>query len=177
MHLLHCSLCFYSSSSSSFLPLLLSFLPLLFSFLPKLLPSLFFFSCFPLPSFLSSPHFVFLLCPFFAPFSCFSPLLVFFHLFPSRFPFFLPFSSSRAFSSTSLFSLNCFHPFSSSPVFHFPLSCHLLILSFFFVPIFFPLFFSPYHTPFFFFLRELLILNAFQDVTEDTTDCNRMQFN
>ena len=97
VHLLHCSLYFCSSSSSSLLPLLLSFLPLLFSFLPKLFPSLFFFSCFPLPSFPSSPHFVFLLCPFFAPFSCFSPLSVFFHLFPSRFPFFLPFILSFSF--------------------------------------------------------------------------------
>ena len=157
VHLLHCSLYFYSSSSSSFLPLLLSFLPLLFSFLPKLLPSLFFFSCFPLPSFLSSPHFVFLLCPFFAPFSCFSPLMVFFHLFPSRFPFFLPFSSSLAFSSASLFLLS----------FHFV---------FLLCPYFFPSFlFSLSHS--LFFLRELLVLNAFQDVTEDTTDCNRMQFN
>ena len=87
MHLLHCSLYFYSSSSSSFLPLFFSFLPLLFSFLlspspsfssffstshsppfsfflPKLLPSLFFFFSFPLPSFSSSFHSVFLLCPF-----------------------------------------------------------------------------------------------------------------
>ena len=93
-----------SSSLFSFLPLLFSFLPLLFSFLPKLLSSLFFFSCFPLPSFPSSFHYIFLLCPFFASFSCF--------------PFF-----------------------------------------------------------FFFFLRELLVLNAFQDVIEDTTYCNRMQFN
>ena len=62
-------------------------------------------------------------------------------------------------------------------------------------PSFFPLFFSPYHTPLFFFplpsfmsyfhsvfllclpfffLRELLVLSVFQDVSEDTTDCNRM---
>ena len=145
-HLLHCSLCFYSSSSSSLLPLLLSFLPLLFSFLPKLLPSLFFFFCFPLPSFPSSPHFVFLLCPFFAPFSCFSPLPVFFHLFP------LAFLSFFHFLLLQLSHLLLF--------FFFP-----FILSFSFVLIFFPLFFSPYHTPFFsfffFFLRELLVLNAF----------------
>ena len=29
---------------------------------------------------------------------------------------------------------------------------------------------------FLFFLRELLVLSAFQDVIEDTTSCNRMQF-
>ena len=61
----------------------------------------------------------------------------------------------------------------------------LLFLSFSFVPFFFSLFFSfsPYHTPLsvfllcpFFFLRELLVLSAFQDVIEDTTSCNRMQF-
>ena len=172
MHVLHCSLCFYSSSSSSFLPLLLSFLPLLFSFvpkllpslfffyfLPKLLPSLFFFSYFPLPSFPSSPHFVFLLCPFFAPFSCFSPLLVFFHLFPSRFPFFLPlffFSSFLICFSFSSFSSFCLSPLSLS----FSLFSFLPITLLFF----------------FFFLRELLVLNAFQDVIEDTVDCNRMQF-
>ena len=119
MHLLHCSLYFCSSSSSSLPPLLLSFPPLLFSFLPKLLPSLFFFSCFPLPSFPSSPHFVFLLCPFFALFSCFSPLPVFFHLFPARFPFFLPFL---------LVFLLCPYPF---PSFLFSLSYSFFFFFFF----------------------------------------------
>ena len=141
MHLLHCSLCFYSSSSSSFLPLLLSFLPLLFSFLPKLLPSLFFFSCFPLPPFPSSPHFVFLLCPFLLP----SPAFPLF--WSSSIYFHLTFLSFFLFLLLQLSHLLLF--------FFFP-----FILSFSFVPIFFPLFFSPYHTPFFF-LRELLVLNAF----------------
>ena len=73
-------------------------------------------------------------------------------------------SSSTAFSSAS------------SSFFLSPLS-----------PSFFPLFFSPYDTPlfclsplspffFFFFLRELLILSALQDVVEDTASCNRIQF-
>ena len=44
---------------SSFLPITLPF------FFFKLLPSLFFFSSFPLPSFMSSSHSVFLLCPLF----------------------------------------------------------------------------------------------------------------
>ena len=85
------------------------------------------------------------------------------------------------------FCLNSFHPFSSSPLFYFPLFRLLFILSFSFVPFFcFFLLLSPFSglLPFisisfsflssFFFLRELLVLNAFQDVIEDTTDCNRM---
>ena len=96
-----------------------------------------------------------------------APLSLFFFLlllsFLSPLPFFLPLSSSPAFSSASLFLLsvfllcpylfssflfslshssfffflNSFHPFSSSPLFHFPLSCLLLILSFSFVSFFF----------------------------------------
>ena len=118
-------------------------------------------------------------------------LSLFFFLLLLSFPFFLPLSSSPAFSSASLFLLyafllcpylfssflpitlpffflNSFHPFSSSPLFHFPFSCLLLTLSFSFVPL---LFFF-----FFFFLREYLVLSVFQDVIEDTTDCNRIRF-
>ena len=57
-------------------------------------------------------HSVFLLCPY-----LFSSFL---------------FSLSHSFFF--FFFLNSFHPFSSSPLFHFPLSCLLLILSFSFVP-------------------------------------------
>ena len=64
-------------------------------------------------------------------------------------------SSSSAFSSAS-------SSFCLSPLFHFPLSCLLFVLSFSFVSFFF------------FFLRELLVLCVFQDVNENTTDCNRM---
>ena len=104
-----------------------------------------------------------------------------------------------SFASHSLFSLYLIPPpfYLSSPLFFFlffllpQLSHLLLLLSFFLSPLslyFFPLFFSPYHTPlfclsplspfffFFFFLRELLVLSAFQDVIEDTASCNRMQF-
>ena len=112
-----------------------------------------------------------------------APLFPFFFSLPlsllssSSFPFFL---SSPLFSLPSfLFSLNSFHHFSSSPLFHFPLSRLLFILSFSFVPFLLPSPASPPPPPPPppFFLRELLVLNAFQDVIEDTTYCNRMQFN
>ena len=90
-------------------------------------------------------------------------LSLFFFLLLS-FPFFVPLSSSPAFSSASLFLfsafllypylfssflpitllfffLNSFHPFSSSPLFQFPLSCLLLTLSFSFLPLLFFFFF------------------------------------
>ena len=56
-------------------------------------------------------------------------------------------------------------------------------LPFFSVPLFFSSFlFSLSHSSFclyplsLFFLREFLVLSAFQDVIEDTASCNRMQF-
>ena len=76
------------------------------------------------------------------------------------------FSSSTAFSSASSPS---FLPFSSVPIFFsfiFSL-CHSSLS-------FFSLCLSPLSPSFFFFLRELLVLSVFQDVIEDTTDCNRM---
>ena len=125
VHPLHCSLCFYSFSFSSFLPLLFSFLPLL---LPLLHPFFFFSSFSPF----SSIYFISLSFPSF-------------YLSPLSFASFF----------YSLFLLS----------FHSPLSFSFRLNSF--VP-FFSVFF------FFFFLRELLVLNAFQDVIEDTADCNRM---
>ena len=59
------------------------------------------------------------------------------------------------------FSLLCPHLFF---LFSF-LPITLLFLSFSFVPFLF-----------FFFLREMLVLSAFQDVIEDTASCNRTQF-
>ena len=100
-----------SSLFSSLLLLLFHFFFFLRLILPKLLPSLFFFSSFPLLSFSSSFHSVFLLCPFLLPSSAFPSL------------------------------------WSSSIYFH------LVFL-------------------FFFFLRELFVLNVFQDVIEGTSDCN-----
>ena len=77
---------------------------------------------------------------------------------------FFSLSSSTAFSSTSS---SFFLPFSSVPIFF---SSFLFSLSH-------PSFSSSYSVfllyPFFF-LRELLVLSAFQDVIEGTTDCNRM---
>ena len=96
-------------------------------------------------------------------------------------------------------------PLFFSPFFLLPQLSHLLLLflSFSFIPFFFlfslshssfclsPLsfffLFSLSHSSFclsplsifflfFFFLRELLVLSAFQDVIEDTTSGNRMQF-
>ena len=104
--------------------------------------------------------------------------------------FFPSFLICFSFSSFCLSSLSLSF-FLFSP-YHTPLSCLLLIMSFSFVPLFssflpitllFPVFFSFCLSPlslffffFLFFLRELLVLSAFQDVIEDTTDCNRMRF-
>ena len=54
----------------------------------------------------------------------------------------------------------------------------LLLFSTSLFPVFFSLCLSPLSplSSFFFFLRELLVLSAFQDVIEDTTDCNRIRF-
>ena len=110
-----------------------------------------------LPSFLplvfSFPAFsstsLFLLSPLFL------PPLFFFSSYHTLFFFFSPYH-------TPLFSFSPYH----TPLFLFPLSRLLLILSFSFVPFLF----------FFFFLRGLLVLSVYQDVIEDTTDCNRMRF-
>ena len=59
----------------------------------------------------------------------------------------------------------------------FSLLCPHLFFLFSFLPItlLFPSFsFVPFF--FFFFLREMLVLSAFQDVNKDTASCNRMQF-
>ena len=86
-------------------------------------------------------------------------LLFFFFLSFSSVPIFFPLFFSPYHTPLFFLKKNSFHPFSSSPLFHFPLSCLLLILSISFVP--------------FFFLRELLVLSAFQDVIKDTivTEC------
>ena len=95
---------------------------------------------------------------------------------------------------TLCFSLYLLPPprYLSSPLFFFlfflpPLLSHLLLLlSFsllcphlFFLFSFLPitlLFLSFSFVPFFFFLREMLVLSAFQDVIEDTASWNRTQF-
>ena len=75
---------------------------------------------------------------------------------------FLVFLLPSFFFSPLLFSSSLF--FFSSPAFS---SASLFLLSVFLLC---PPFFL------FSFLRELLVLSAFQDVIEDTTDCNRMRF-
>ena len=85
------------------------------------------------------PSFSSLLFSFLPLFSSFLPqlshlLLFFFFLSFSSVPIFFPLFFSPY--HTPLFFLNSFHPFSSSPLFHFPLSCLLLILSISFVPLF-----------------------------------------
>ena len=85
--------------------------------------------------------------------SSFQPLLF-------SFLFFL-LSSSTTFSSTSS---SFFLPFSSVPIFFSSFLFSLSHSSFCLSPLSF------------FFLRELLVLSAFQDVIEDTSSCNRMQF-
>ena len=89
-------------------------------------------------------------------------------------------SSSTSFSSASLFLLS---PLSLPPLFSFlPITLPFLFFSPYHTPFFFGVFFSFCLSPlssffsFFFFLRGFLVLNVYQDVIEDTTYCNRMRF-
>ena len=144
MHLLHCSLCFYSFSFSSFLPLLFSFLPLL---LPLLHPFFFFSNlliCFSFSSFLS-----------FSPFPFLPPKL-----------FCILFLSSSSFSTHSVFLLCLLLP---SPALFF---CHIFPSRFLSFPFFFSPYHTSLLFFFFFFLEGTACTVCFRGVGDDATDCN-----